>query len=285
MKAKLSNIFSMLITLLLFVGCNSDKEEPKQEWPDKTTIKAYISWMDAVNSNIVDNLDFMFQASAYRDSLKCGGDAEYVLRNFFSNPNIAPPQFDENGEICSWESSGEYNITHNGISLGEDGAEWIATGNMNRFWNPYQQPNIVQCQWKVSRQNGEYTLNGDMIYNGLWEEFFTMINMSNITFTTSFKSVTIYNGNVAEKKQTLNYCFDGDVEVEVEDIGNNRPDVTMIFDGLTGYNSKWYVEGIPVFDGRSYFQGGKINATILDGQTPWSVLITYTTYGTSFIRK
>ena len=285
MKTKLSNIFSMLTAILIFVGCNSDNKDPKEEWPDKSTVKAYISWMEGVSSTVVDNLDFLFQASAYRDSLKCGGDAEYVLRNFFSNPNIAPPQFDENGEICSWVWDGEYNITHNGISLGEDGAEWIASGNMNRFWNSSQQPNNVQCQWKVSRQNGEYTLNGNMIYNGLWEEFFTMINMSNVTFTTSFKGIVVYYNGVSERKRTLRYCFDGDVEIEVEDVDKYRPDVVMVFDGLTGNNPKWYVEGIPVFDGRPYFEGGKIDATILDDQKPWRVLITFTPYGTSFIRK
>lgn len=293
MKTKLSNIFSMLVALCIFVGCKSDEEPELPLWPDNATIKSYISWMSAsmggsIGCTIVDNLDLLFQASAHRDSLRCGGDADAVLRHHFSNPNLMAPKFNEDGEICWWDYGSQCNITHNGISLSENGAEWIVEGTMDQYWKPGQHPNLATCRWKVSRKKGEYTLTGELIHNGLYEDFLTMIKISDVTFTTSIKEkrINIVNGDeiITDIKKTVCYCFDGDIEVAVEDTNIYRPDVNMTLIGLSGYNPKMYVGGIPVFDGAPYFRSGKIVATIYDEEKPWRMQVTFTPYGTSFSR-
>ena len=292
MKTKLSNIFSMLVALLIFAGCNTE-EEPQPLWPDDSTIKSYISWMSAtmggsIGCTIVDNLDLLFQASAHRDSLRCGGDADAVLRQYFSNPNLMAPKFNEDGEICWWDYGSQCNITHNGISLSENGAEWIVEGTMDQYWEPGQHPNLATCRWKVSRKKGQYTLTGELIHNGLYENFLTMIKIPDVKFTTSIKETTIYfssGGESSEEtKRTVCYCFDGDIEVEVEDTNIYRPDVKMTFIGLTGYNPKLYFNGVPVFDVDPYFRSGKIVATIYDEEKPWRMQVIFTPHGTSFTR-
>ena len=107
---------------MLFIGCEA---EMGYVWDENTRINEYVSWIDdTICRQAIGNLDFLFHASAYRDSLHCGGDTEAVIKRQFSNPS----KVNEAGEICWFEYAAEHYITHNGISLDEDGAVWVAYG-------------------------------------------------------------------------------------------------------------------------------------------------------------
>lgn len=279
MKLKYISIVALLSALSL-VGCES---EPEYEWEENSRINEYVSWIEGtICRQMVDNLDFLFQASAYRDSLLCGGDTAAVIKRQFSNPHLKPPMVNELGEICWFQTAAEHYITHNGISLDEDGSQWIAYGKMQRFWDAHQQPAEEYCQWAVSRENGVYTLSGGMIHNGNQEEFFTMSNFFDLKFTTSIAEVLVttdFENNIQETKQTLRYCFDGDIMAvsagQIDYDRQPRPDVVMTLDGVTGHNAKEYINGIPVF-GAPYFNEGALVATLgSDEGSTWRISIDF----------
>ena len=268
------------ITLITLTSCES---EMAYEWEEESRINEYVTWIDnVVCRQMVDNLDFLFQASAYRDSLLCGGDTEAVIKRQFSNPHLQPPQFNEAGEICGFKTAAEHYISHNGISLEEDGSVWVVLGKMARTWDAYEQPTEEYCQWRVSRENGTYTLSGGMIHNGVFQEFFTMSNFLGLTFTTSTAEVLVttdFDNNIQEVKQTLRYCFDGDlmaIAAGWEDYDRlQRPDAMISLSGVTGHNAKEYIDGIPVFGAR-YFDEGILTATLANGKaTSWRIVIDY----------
>lgn len=279
MKLKHISIIALLSALSL-VGCES---EPEYEWEENSRINEYVSWIEGtICRQMVDNLDFLFQASAYRDSLLCGGDTAAVIKRQFSNPHLEPPMVNELGEICWFQTAAEHYITHNGISLDEDGSLWIVYGKMQRFWDAHQQPAEEYCQWAVSRENGVYTLSGGMIHNGNQEEFFTMSNFFDLKFTTSIAEVLVttdFENNIQEIKQTLRYCFDGDIMAvsagKIDYDRQPRPDVVMTLDGVTGHNAKEYINGIPVF-GAPYFNEGELVATLgSDEGSTWRISIDF----------
>ena len=279
MKLKHISIIALLSALSL-VGCES---EPEYEWEENSRINEYVSWIEGtICRQMVDNLDFLFQASAYRDSLLCGGDTAAVIKRQFSNPHLKPPMVNELGEICWFQTAAEHYITHNGISLDEDGSQWIAYGKMQRFWDAHQQPAEEYCQWAVSRENGVYTLSGGMIHNGNQEEFFTMSNFFDLKFSTSIAEVLVttdFENNIQEIKQTLRYSFDGDIMAvsagQIDYDRQPRPDVVMTLDGVTGHNAKEYINGIPVF-GAPYFNEGELVATLgSDEGSTWRISIDF----------
>lgn len=263
-----------LLSLLLFVGCSKDDvaKSPDENIEKNRRIEHYANWVDnIVLRQMVDNLDYLFQASAHRDSLLSGGDTEVVIKRQFSNPNLRPPQFNEDGEICQWYYVGENIITHNGISIDKDGAEWTVHSYAQRFWYAPSQPEQVDCQWTVSRNDGVYTLSGGMIHNGLWEEFFTQTEITNLQFTTSRVAVRMFPYGEGVK-HTRCYSFDGDVDItKVINNGNTpNPNIKITLNALNGYNSKPYNRrGDPVFLPNSvYFTSGAISASVYDDQEP-----------------
>lgn len=284
-KHLLAMICATAVALPTLTSCESETE---YVWDEASRISAYVNWVDGtICRQVVDNLDYLFQASAYRDSLLCGGGTEAVIKRQFSNPHIKPPHFDDNGEICCFESIALHTIIHNGISLEEDGAVWSAYGRMERFWEATQQPIEEYCQWTVSRENGVYTLSGGMIHNGLWQEFFTMSNFLGLNFTTSIAEVNIttdFDNNIHEVKQTLRYCFDGILMAvgagRVDDDNEPRPEVSVLLEGVTGHNSKEYIEGIPVH-GAPYFNEGTLSAVF---SNDWKVVIDYTQGGYNYAK-
>ena len=75
---KLSRDLLMLVSIIFFIGCETETE---YIWNDENRISEYATWIDnTICRQTVDNLDFMFQASAYRDSLLCGGDVNAVIK-------------------------------------------------------------------------------------------------------------------------------------------------------------------------------------------------------------
>ncbi len=270
-----------MVALSTLTSCESESE---YIWDEESRISEYVNWIDGVICRqMVDNLDFLFQASAYRDSLLCGGDTEAVIKRQFSNPHLKPPKVNELGEICWFETTAEHYITHNGISLEEDGAVWVVYGRMERHWEATQQPAEEYCQWAVSRENGTYTLSGGMIHNGTFQEFFTMSNFLELGFTTSIAEVMVttdFDNNIQEIKQTLRYCFDGvlmAVGAGWDDWDKEpRPDVSILLEGVTGHNTKEYINGIPVFGSAPYFNEGTLSAVF---SNDWKVVIDYTLGG------
>ncbi|MBO5693610.1 MAG: hypothetical protein J6R74_06715 [Tidjanibacter sp.] len=284
MKRFAKLLSAMLGLSLMMWSCES---ETVYEWDEESRINEYVTWIDNhICRQMVDQLDFLFQASAYRDSLLVGGDTDVVLRRQFSNPHFKPVTFNEQGEIATYQCvMDEVEIVHNGISLDQDGAVWKAYGRMDRFWTEgiHQQPTTEYCQFTVSRENGHYTLSGGMIHNGLFQEFFTMSNFNNIHFTTSIAEVQIWvdsANNIYETKQTLRYCFDGEMMAvaagKIDYDHQPRPDAYLTLNGLTGHNSKEYIDGIPVF-GTPYFNAGRTVATLSNGMnnTIWKIAIDY----------
>lgn len=254
----------LLLSLSLFVGCSKDAtENPEKDTEKRERIERYASWIDnIVLRQMVDQLDYLFQASAYRDSLLYGGDTEVVIKRQFSNSSLLPPQFNENGEIYRWQSFGTHTITHNGISLEKDGSEWTVNSSIHNFGGSGE----IETQWSVSRKDGVYTLSGTIPHNGLYEFFITLNEMLDLQFTTAPVSVRMspYGAGV---KRTLRYCFDGDIEITQK----KTPSTNMVvkLESLNGYNSKPYINGIPVFlPNRIYFTAGVINASVYDDQEP-----------------
>ncbi len=279
------------LALIALAGCET---EPIYEWDEESRINEYVTWIDNhICSQMVDQLDFVFQASAYRDSLLLGSGTDVVIKRQFSNRHFKPVTFNQLGEIASYQCvMDEVEIVHNGISLDQDGAVWKAYGRMDRFWlDVYQQPKTEYCQFTVSRSNGRYTLSGGMIHNGLFQEYFTMSNFNNLHFTTSIAEVMVcsdFDNNIYETKQTLRYCFNGEVMAvgagHIDADKQPRPDAYLTLEGLTGHNGKEYIEGTPVFGGIPYFNEGCIRATLLNGQsdTYWSIVIDYTEGGFNY---
>ncbi len=287
-KSLWATICTAIVALTSLTSCES---EPVYAWAEESRIHEYVTWMDnVVCRQMVDNLDFLFQASAYRDSLLCGGNTEAVVKRQFSNPHLKPPRVNEAGEICWFEATAEHFITHNGISLEEDGSVWTAFGKMARGWDAYEQPAEEYCQWTVSRENGVYTLSGGMIHNGLFNEFFTMSNFLDLSFTTSIAEVLIttdFDNNVQEIKQTLRYRFEGDlmaVAAGREDADRlQRPDAVISLSGVAGHNTKEYINGIPVFGSMPYFSNGILSATLANGKaTSWRIVIDYAQGGYNY---
>lgn len=288
---KLAKLLSATIGLSLMMW--SCEAELVYEWDEKSRINEYVTWIDNnICRQMVDQLDFLFQASAYRDSLLVGGDTDVVLRRQFSNPHFKPVTFNAQGEIATYQCvMDEVEIVHNGISLDQDGAVWKAYGRMDRFWTEvHQQPATEYCQFTVSRENGRYTLSGGMIHNGSFQEFFTMSNFNNLHFTTSIAEVQIctdFDNDIHEIKQTLRYCFDGEMMAvcagRIDYDRQPRPDVYLALDGLTGHNSKEYIDGIPVF-GAPYFNAGRTVATLTNGVNDiiWKIAIDYSQGGFNY---
>ncbi len=286
-----------LLTIALWSSLllGSCETEPIYEWDEKSRINEYVTWIDShICTQMVDQLDFVFQASAYRDSLLSGGDTDVVLRRQFSNPNFRPVEYNQLGEIASYQCvMDEVEIVHNGISLDEDGAEWKAYGRMDRFWtwaDVNQQPQTEYCQFTISRTNGVYTLSGGMIHNGLFQEFFTMSNFNDLHFTTSIAEVEVctdFDNNRFETKQTLRYRFDGELMAvgagHIDYDHQPRPDVFLTLNGLTGHNGKEYINGQPVF-GTPYFNEGQTIATLSNGanNTIWKITIDYSQGGYNY---
>ena len=263
----------------LFTACDKDDvgtDNPTEDVEKLKRAKEYGRWIDGVvGQQMIDQLDYLFQASAYRDSLRNGGDTEVVMKRQFSNPNMRPPQFDENGEIYYWQYVSENFITHNGISLDKDGAEWTVHSYMRRFWYAPSQPEQVDCQWTVSRNNGVYTLSGGMIHNGLWEEYFTLTEISDVKFTTGLVSINMFPYGEGIKR-TRRYCFDGNINITTEKNKGSRPNtnINITLNSLNGYNSKPYNrDGEPVFlPDRVYFTSGSFNASVYDGKEPLHIV-------------
>ena len=132
-----------LICALALIALADCETEPIYEWDEKSRINEYVTWIDNhICSQMVDQLDFVFQASAYRDSLLLGSGTDVVIKRQFSNRHFKPVTFNQLGEIASYQCvMDEVEIVHNGISLDQDGAVWKAYGRMDRFWlDVYQQP-------------------------------------------------------------------------------------------------------------------------------------------------
>lgn len=285
MKAKLLKLVFVSLGFMFFVGC---EKEPDDIGPDHTErMKQLAEWLDSsVLRDVVDNLDYLFAVSAHRDSLLCGGDAEIVIRHHFSHPSLGLPVFNDDGEISMWRSGAINTVTHNGKSLNENGAEWIVTSTRNRIWISEQQPEKVESEWIVRRENDKYTLSGEMNHNGLYQEYFVLSDISEITFTTSIVRTTVMSDAYGqEKKNTLYCCLDGDMDVRVikralED--HIKPNLSVTLQKLEGYNGKIYVDGYPVFGGEEYFEGGRMNVLVLDEDPSWSFTAGFSRYGKAY---
>ena len=278
----MKRFYTLLVCSLILSSCS---QEVTYNWDEKSRINTYSNWITGdICQDIVDNLDFLFQASAYRDTLRNGGDVQVVIDRQFSNPHFSSPKVNEDGEICWYqmgnENAAEFTITHNNISLDEDGALWVAHGRMKRFWNAYQQPSTEYCEWSVRRENGEYTLSGGMIHNGFKQQYFTMSNFYDIKFTTSVVEVPIWSATNGDgRKQTLRYSFSGDLMAVAAGCTDPdkqpRHDAYIILNGVTGHNAKEYIDGIPVF-GEPYFNRGTLTAILKNGKSAsWEIVIDY----------
>lgn len=255
----------LLLSLSLFVGCGKDElaETPEKDTEKRERIERYASWIDnIVLRQMVDKLDYLFQASAYRDSLLNGGNTEVVIKRQFSQSNLLPPQFNENGEIYRWQSFGTHTITHNGISLEKDGSEWIVNSSIHNFGGSGE----VETQWSVSRKDGVYTLSGTIPHNGFLEFFITLNEMLDLQFTTAPVSVSM-SPYATGVRRTLRYCFDGDIEITQKKTPNTNMVVKL--ESLNGYDSRAYINGGPLLSPRrDYFTAGVINASVYDDQEP-----------------
>lgn len=285
MKERLLKLVFVSLGLIFFVGCEKgpDDDEIFEQRKDE-----YARWIDdRICRQVVDNLDFLFWASAHRDSLLCGGDTEAVIKRQFSNPSLPAPKFNELGEICEWKYIATHTMQHNGISLSEDGAEWTAYGKMKRFRNASQQPVEIDCRWTIKRANGVYTLTGGMIHNGLQQEYFPLSSFSNVEFTITSDIVTvaIVNG-VREERRHISYCFDGGIALKIikdaAEVSSQKPCINLVLDGVAGRNTKNYVQGIPVFGREDYFNDGKVDVSVADAEAPWKFIIYYTKYGARY---
>ncbi len=261
-----------------FVACSKDDvgEDIPAEEIEKRRIESYGKTIDfTIARQMVDQLDFLFQASAYRDSLLNGGDTEVVIKRQFSKKY---PQYSENGEICGWiyYSNMLYNITHNGISLDEDGAEWSVHVSSQYL------PEGVKGEWTVSRKDGVYTLSGSMVHS---EETGYFDSDLNVQFTTGRTVVLVHFDNVIEPKTTLRYCFDGEINATIDSYYVGQPDtkINLKLDGLSGYDVKTYHNGIPVFGPEViYFKSGVVTASVTGEQPPLHFVVNFTPRGIMF---
>ena len=82
----MKRIYTLLVCSLILSSCS---QEVIYEWDEKSRINTYSNWITGdICQNMVDNLDFLFQASAYRDTLRNGGDVQVVIDRQFSNPHF-----------------------------------------------------------------------------------------------------------------------------------------------------------------------------------------------------
>ena len=261
----------------LLAACDKDDvgtDNPTEDVEKLKRAKEYGRWIDnVIGQQMIDQLDYLFQASAYRDSLRNGGDTEVVMKRQFSNPNMRPPQFDENGEIYYWQYVSENFITHNGISLDKDGAEWTVHSHIHSFVHDSSSSDAID--WTVSRNNGVYTLSGEMVHSSVGDYFITSSEILDVKFTTGLVSINMFPYGEGIKR-TLRYCFDGNIEVTTGKNKGSRPNtnISITLNSLNGYNSKPYNrDGEPVFlPDRVYFTSGSFNASVYDSKEPLHIV-------------
>ena len=261
-----------------FVACSKDDagEDIPAEEIEKRRIESYGRTIDfSIARQMVNKLDFLFQASAYRDSLLNGSDTEVVIkRQFFKKY----PQYSENGEICGWISGNTlYSITHNGISLDEDGAEWSVQASSRYL------PEGVKGEWNVSRKDGVYTLSGSMIHTEADLGYFD--TDLNVQFTTGRTVVLVHFDHIIEPKTTLRYYFDGEINATIDNYYPDQLDTTinLKLDGLSGYDVKTYHDGIPFFGPEViYFKSGVVTASVTGEQPPLHFVVNFTPRGIMF---
>ena len=260
----------------LLAACDKDDvgEDIPAEEIEKRRIEEYGKKIDfTIARQMVDKLDFLFQASAYRDSLLNGGDTEVVIKRQFSNKSKWP-RYSENGEICGWK---DFDITHNGISLDEDGAEWSVHASSRYL------PEGVKGEWTVSRKDGVYTLSGSMIHA---EDIRYFGSDLNVQFTTGRTVVLVHFDNIIEPKTTLRYCFDGEINATIDNYYADQLDtkINLKLDGLSGYDVKTYHNGIPVFGPEIiYFKSGVVTASVTGEQPPLHFVVNFTPQGITFL--
>jgi hypothetical protein len=251
-------------------------EDIPAEEIEKRRIESYGRTIDfSIARQMVNKLDFLFQASAYRDSLLNGSDTEVVIKRQFLKKH---PQYSENGEICGWISGSTlYNITHNGISLDEDGAEWSVQASSRYL------PEGVKGEWNVSRKDGVYTLSGSMIHMEPDVGYFD--TDLNVQFTTGRTVVLVHFDHIIEPKTTLRYCFDGEINATIDNYYPDQLDtkINLKLDGLSGYDVKTYHDGIPFFGPEViYFKSGVVTASVTGEQPPLHFVVNFTPHGIMF---
>ena len=227
------------------------------------------------NVDLVNHLDRIFRAFEYRDSILSEKNGQIILDRYFSDEHWRL-LYDEGNDALTVTmgmpqgSSGYLSIIHSGKSLLEPGATVTVNGRVNRFWDNKTQPEYKEYTFTISNEDNRYKLYGDLVFNGLWEEFFTECTFDynfSISQEIIFDNVSV-NGE-PDERPVWKYIFNGSYSVKNDgqmDYDNKEhPSASVTVIDLEGYNHNEYYMGIPIFSS-GYFSKGLISAAYGTGK-------------------
>ena len=155
-------------------------------------------------------------------------------------------------------------------SILESGTKYTINGRLNRFWYHETQPQYKEYTFTIENDGNRYRLYGDLVFNGLWEEFFTECTFD-YNFSISQEIIydnTSVNGKTDERP-VWKYLFNGTYSVKNDGLVDfdhkERPSASVTVIDLEGYNHNEYYMGIPIFSS-GYFSKGVISAVYGTGK-------------------
>ena len=226
------------------------------------------------NVQLVDHLDRILRACEYREQIIAGKDGQIILDRYFSDECWRLLYNEELDELTvtmgTPEVVGYLSIIHSGKSILESGTKYTINGRLNRFWYHETQPQYKEYTFTIENDGNAYKLNGDLIINGLWEEFFTECTFD---YTFSIDQEIIYDNTSVngkpDERPVWKYLFNGTYSVKndgrVDFDHKERPSASVTVIDLEGYNHNEYYMGIPIFSS-GYFYKGVISAVYGTGK-------------------
>lgn len=263
------NLF-LSIVLILITSCSDDV----YIWNEADRVMDYSKTLVGHNVQLVDHLDRILRACEYREQIIAGKDGQIILDRYFSDECWRLLYNEELDELTvtmgTPEVVGYLSIIHSGKSILESGTKYTINGRLNRFWYHETQPQYKEYTFTIENDGNAYKLNGDLIINGLWEEFFTECTFD---YTFSIDQEIIYDNTSVngkpDERPVWEYLFNGSYSVKndgrVDFDHKERPSASVTVIDLEGYNHNEYYMGIPIFSS-GYFSKGVISAVYGTGK-------------------
>lgn len=267
----MKTILTLLLGVVLVTSCSEDT----YLWNEADRVKDYSRSLVGNNVQLVDHLDRIFRAFEYREDVLSGKDGQIIIDRYFSDEHWRLLYNEENDELIitmgiPQGAAGYLSIINSGKSLLEPGAIVTVNGRVNRLWDNKTQPEYNEYTFTIENDDNRYRLYGDLVFNGLWEEFFTECTFD---YNFSISQEIIYDNTSVngkpDERPVWEYLFNGSYSVKndgrVDFDHKERPSASVTVIDLEGYNHNEYYMGIPIFSS-GYFSKGVISAVYGTGK-------------------
>lgn len=261
---------NLFLSIVLITSCSDDV----YIWNEADRVMDYSKTLVGHNVQLVDHLDRILRACEYREQIIAGKDGQIILDRYFSDECWRLLYNEELDELTvtmgTPEVVGYLSIIHSGKSILESGTKYTINGRLNRFWYHETQPQYKEYTFTIENDGNRYRLYGDLVFNGLWEEFFTECTFD---YNFSISQEIIYDNTSVngkpDERPVWEYLFNGSYSVKndgrVDFDHKERPSASVTVIDLEGYNHNEYYMGIPIFSS-GYFSKGVISAVYGTGK-------------------